>query len=266
VKLPLVVLALAVPLTARAAADDCAAHYERAQEQRLDGRLRAAQDDLIACAQATCPAFIRNDCTKWLDEVQAAQPSVVFVARKEGRDVEEVTVTCNEQVVTERLDGRAMPLDPGKQVCRFEAPGLEPVTLELLVVEGQKGRIVEVTLAAPRPPPRPRPPPPPPPAPSRAPLVMAGVGLAGVAGFVALGASGLSFEHRLRDSCAPDCSASDVQSVRRRYTLADISLGVGVLSAAIAGYLYWHGSSERAPAVALTVGDGGAALAVGSRF
>jgi hypothetical protein len=73
--------------------------------------------------------------------VQAAQPSVVFVARRNGRDVADVTVTCNNQQLTDRLDGRPMALDPGKQVCRFEAPGLEPVTLEAVWwSRGQKGR------------------------------------------------------------------------------------------------------------------------------
>ena len=268
VKLALAVafaLALALPAVARAA-DDCGTHYERAQELRLDGHLRAAQEDLLSCAQNTCPAFIRNDCTKWLDEVQAAQPTVVFVARQAGRDVEEVTVTCNEQLLAERLDGRAILIDPGRQQCRLQAAGAEPATVELLVVEGQKGRLVEVDLVAIRPPPRPRPAPPPPPARSPAPLVLAGVGAAGLAGFVALGASGLSSEHRLRDLCAPDCSSSDVRSVRTRYAFADVSLGIGIVSAAIAGYLFWHRDAERAPSVAVSVGEHRAGLTIGSTF
>jgi hypothetical protein len=265
-RLALAVLVLAVPAGARAA-EDCATHYEHAQELRLDGHLRAAQEDLLSCAQNSCPAFIRNDCTKWLDEVQAAQPTVVFVARQAGRDVAEVTVTCNEQLLAERLDGRAILIDPGRQQCRLEAAGAEPATVELLVVEGQKGRLVEVDLVAIRPPPRPRPaPPPPPPARSSAPLVLAGVGAAGLAGFVALGASGLSSEHRLRDLCAPDCSSSDVRSVRTRYAFADVSLGIGIVAAAIAGYLFWHRDAERAPSVALTVGERGGGLSIGSTF
>jgi hypothetical protein len=265
-RLALAVLVLAMPTTARAA-EDCATHYERAQELRLDGHLRAAQEDLLSCAQNSCPAFIRNDCTKWLDEVQAAQPTVVFVARQAGRDVAEVTVTCNEQLLADRLDGRAILIDPGRQQCRLEAAGAEPATVELLVVEGQKGRLVEVDLVAIRPPPRPRPaPPPPPPARSPAPLVLAGVGAAGLAGFVALGASGLSSEHRLRDLCAPDCSSSDVRSVRTRYAFADVSLGIGIVSAAIAGYLFWHRDAERAPSVAVSVGDHGGGLSIGSTF
>jgi len=268
-RLLLAALSIALPLTARAAAtDDCAKAYERAQESRLDGRLRAAQEALLSCAQTACPAFIRNDCTKWLDEVQAAQPSVVFAAHRNGHDVADVTITCNNQQLTDHLDGRPMALDPGQQICRFEAAGAVPATLELLIIEGQKGRLVEVDLAAIPPPPAPRPPPPPPPPPSSsrptARIILAGVGVAGVAGFAALGASGLSAEHRLRDTCAPSCADSDVRSVRTRYTLADLSLGVGLVSAAVAGYLFLSPGPERRVAVA---SDGhGASVLIGSRF
>jgi hypothetical protein len=93
-----------------------------------------------------------------------------------------------------------------------------------------------------------------------------GAGLLGVAGFVALGTSGLSAEHRLRGSCAPECTDSQVSSVRLRYALADISLGLGVVSAAIGSYLFFSEGNERAPRVAVTVGDRGASLAVSSRF
>jgi hypothetical protein len=85
----------------------------------------------------------------------------------------------------------------------------------------------------------------------------------GVGGFVALGASGLSAEHHLRDTCAPGCADSEVRSVRTRYALADFSLGVGIVSAAIAGYLYLSGGPER---VAVAIDGRGASLVVGSRF
>jgi hypothetical protein len=265
-------LTLVCALLGRAQAaspDACVRAYEGAQENRLEGRLRAAGENLLECAQATCPAFIRHDCTRWLEEVQTAQPTVVFVARREGRELDTVTITCNEQRVAERLDGRAIRLDPGKQSCRFEALASAPVTLALLVLEGQKNRIVEVDLA-----PRTDPPPPVASEPRHeprstlrpAPLVLAGAAVLGVAGFAALGASGLSAEHRLRDTCAPDCAASEVQSVRLRYRLADISLGVGLLSAAAASYLYWRSTPERPLDVAVNVGPAGGAVLVGSSF
>ena len=248
---------------ARAAGSDgCARAYEGAQENRLEGRLRAASENLLACTQDSCPAFIRHDCARWLDEVQAAQPTVVFVARREGRELDAVSVTCNGQRVARRLDGRAIELDPGKQSCRFQASGSAPVTQVLMVLEGQKNRLIEVELPAGTDTPsdgsraslRP------------APLILAGAGVLGVAGFAALGLSGLRAEHHLRDSCAPDCPASDVQSVRVRYRLADVSLGIGLLSAAAASYLYWRAPSGPPLDLAVTAGPRGGTVVVGSSF
>jgi hypothetical protein len=258
-------LAWAVLGRARAAGSDgCVRAYEGAQENRLEGRLRDAGEHLLECAQASCPAFIRHDCARWLDEVQAAQPTVVFVARREGRELDAVSVTCNGQRVAPRLDGRAIKLDPGKQSCRFQASGAAPVTQVLMVLEGQKNRIVEVELPAGTDAP-------PDGSGARAslhpaPLILGGVGVLGIAGFAALGWSGLRAEQHLRDSCAPDCPASDVQSVRVRYRLADVSLGIGLLSAAAASYLYWRAPSGRPLDLAVTAGPRGGAVVVGSSF
>lgn len=264
------VLALGAGGARAASSDACARAYESAQETRLEGRLRAAHEHLLVCAQAACPGFIRDDCTRWLDQVEAAVPTVVFVARQAGRDLEDVTITCNEQRLTSRLDGRAIPLDPGKQTCRFESAGAEPATLSLLAVEGQKNRLVEVELKAGVPAPAvmaARPAPAPTAGLRPAPLVLAGVAALGVGGFIALGSSGMAAERRLRDGCAPDCAASEVSSVRLRYRLADVSLGVGLLSAVAAGYLYWRGRPDERPIdVAVTVGQGGGTLLVGSSY
>jgi hypothetical protein len=261
-------------------ADACAKAYESAQEHRTEGHLRAAAEQLLACAQTTCPGFIRSDCTRWLEEVQAAQPSVVFAARRDGKDVDEVAVSCDGQQLVPRLDGRAVPLDPGKHSCRLEAAGAQPVILDLLIVEGQKNRVVSADLqtaaaaaavVAPAPAvalasgsgggekPSPG-------ARRYGPLALAGVGALGVVGFAAFGWSGLSAERRLEDECAPACSASQVSSVRTKYRLADVSLLVGLVAGSIGGYYLLGGHDDREPGVALNVGPGTATVGVRSSF
>lgn len=264
-----VLLALAArPAWAVQQGDACVQAYEGAQEKRLAGMLRAAREDLSGCTQATCPAFMRTDCARWLEEIEAAQPTVVFVVRLGARDLEEVTVTCNDQQLADHLDGRAIAIDPGRQVCRFEAAGVQPATTELMMVEGHKRRVVEIALQAVPPPPRPAPPPPRPVkrASLVAPLVLSGVALAGVGGFVGFGVSGLNAEHRLRDECSPGCSPDDLAPVRRRYALADVSLGLGLLAAAAAGYLYWSGRQEEGTRVGVVPGPDGGILVVGAPF
>jgi hypothetical protein len=243
---------IAHPLAARA--DDCAASYERAQEHRTEGRLRSARAELLVCTQSTCATFIKNDCRRWLEEVDTAMPTVVFVARVNGKDSDQVRVSENNEPLALRLDGRSMALDPGKHTFTFEAPGAVPVTVQAMIGEGQKNRTIEVDLRGPSEPVRPKtavvmpeedpwPEHPTGEATERSwltrfklPLIMAGVGAAGFAAFAAFGKSGLDQERRLKTACAPACDGADVQAVRDRYLLADIGLGIGVASLATAGY------------------------------
>jgi hypothetical protein len=265
----------------------CGRAYESAQEHRAEGRLRAAEERLLACAQASCPAFIRGDCTRWLAEVQAAQPTVVFAVRRAGRDVDQVAVTCDGARLPAGPAGRAIPIDPGKHTCRFEPVGAPAASLDLLVVEGQKSRLVQVDLpagpmiipppqAARRPvellPPALDTPPAAPPPPELpwnlpiAPLALAGGGALGLLGFVILGTSGLSAEHHLETTCAPACSPGQVSAVRSRYLLADISLAVGVASAVAAGAVYWRSREPGLPRLAVGPSAGGATVSLASSF
>jgi hypothetical protein len=52
----------------------------------------------------------------------------------------------------------------------------------------------------------------------------------------------------LRNSCAPKCSDSAVSQVRTKLLVADISLGVGVVSLAVAGYLLLSAPHHEEPA------------------
>jgi hypothetical protein len=239
--------------------DGCARSYERAQEDRTAGHLVDARAELLVCAQTTCPEFIMTDCRRWLDEVEYAMPTVVFAVREGKRDLEDVLVTRNGKLIANRLDGRAVAVDPGKQRFVFELKGNRQRTVEALIVEGEKSRVIAVELppadepalteyGGARPPPALAPAPPV----SVAPLVMAGVGAAGLGTFAGFALAGYRQETSLASRCAPRCTEAEVQSVRRRYLLADIGLGVGVGALAVAGYLYLRDPS-REPTPALTL-------------
>ncbi len=132
---------------------ECVDANESAQDLRRENKLREARTRLAVCLAATCPGPVREDCAHRLAEVDAAVPTLVLVATDvSGNDLSTVHVTMDGQPFLEKLDGKALPVDPGEHRFVFEATGL-PVTEDTIVVrEGEKDRRVKVVLALPTPP------------------------------------------------------------------------------------------------------------------
>jgi len=248
-------LMMVLPLTAKAEKGDCAAAYEHSQESRADGHLRDARRSLQTCVQPECSEFVRTECGRWLSEVESSLPSVVLVAKKGGSEAENVRVSYDDEPLVENLDGKAVVVDPGQHTLKFEAAGAEPVTVKLVFREGEKNRQVVVELGEPQRP-----------APAVAlPLpqlaatakssstpnwtgyALTGLGVLGVAGFVTLGVIGNREYGERQRTCAPKCSDSEVSSVRTKYHMADVSLGVGVVALGVGGYLLLASPHDTAP-------------------
>jgi hypothetical protein len=78
------------------------------------------------------------------------------------------------------------------------------------------------------------------------PIVVAGVGVVGIAVFAGLGAAGSAKKASLdQQACKPNCSPSQVSAGRSLYLGADVALGVG-LAAVVAGAV-WLGVKLGAP-------------------
>jgi hypothetical protein len=233
----------------------CVTAYERSQVLRKEGKLRRAREELRTCSRGTCPALVR--------------------AEKDGADVAAVRVVEDNEVIATRLDGKAIELEPGEHVFRFETDGAPPVSLTMVVHEAEKNRVVPVHFAGPHKEPlasaasadgadttsRPVP---------VGVYALGGVGLAGLAGFTVLGAIGKSNESSLKSSCSPNCAKSDIDSVRAKYLAADVSLAIGVASLATAAIWYLARPTEHAPSAltAFTVSPtpSGASLSYASTF
>jgi hypothetical protein len=98
------------------------------------------------CVAAACPELIRNDCNELSKAIQAAMPTVRFEARdKAGAPVTEVRVTVDGRPFAERLDGTALPVDPGKRRFVFESPGL-PRTSKTIVFKAGEQRSERVDM------------------------------------------------------------------------------------------------------------------------
>jgi hypothetical protein len=252
----------------RDAKQACVDAYPLAQKLRREGKLRAAREKTLICAQDACPRAARTDCSAWLAEIDSALPSIVVVARnRAGSDLVDVSVVVDGETVRERLDAKPIVLDPGPHTVRLAHDG-QVLEQRILLREAERNRPVSVTFGEPPPALVPAPAPPavsasaPSPAasagapPARAvsaaqpnterpvpvvAYVLGGVGVAAMGGFVAFGLSGKSKGNALRDSpCAVTrtCSPDDTDAVKSRYLLADVFLGVGVASLGAAVVLF----------------------------
>src|SRR5262249_28351238 len=153
------------------------------------------------------------------------------------------------KVIATKLDGKSIEVDPGLHTFRFTHEGAPPLEEKLLVREGERSRLVSASWARPAA----NAPAAPPPAPGTAPFqrtlypqetsrvpgerpipatvwIAGGAGLVFTGAFVVLGLNGNSKKSSLTTSCSPFCSDSDVSGVRTRYILADVSLGLGLVS------------------------------------
>lgn len=153
---------------------ECVERNTSGQHLRIDHKLAAAREQLRACADPSCPGLVRQDCAQRLQELDAAQPTIVFDARNEAdQPITEVRVTMDGALLVDRLDGSALAIDPGAHDFTFQAsPGGPVVTRRLVVEEGEKRRKEHVSFAPPAPAPAPAFPasaPPPSPAPPPAP-------------------------------------------------------------------------------------------------
>ena len=164
VALAFVACTVALPARADPTVDECIAANTSAQTQRRDGKLREARAQLLLCAAASCPKMVRDDCTKRMDEVDRAMPTIVFQAKdSHGGDLVNVDVTMDGSSLTSTLDGHALTVDVGDHQFTFSAQGYNPVTQHFVLVEGQKDRRETITLTSTAPlvvAPPPTPPPP----------------------------------------------------------------------------------------------------------
>lgn len=226
----------------------CILAANECQEDRDEGRLLQAREKMVTCASDMCPAKLRNDCGSWLAELDQRLPSIVVrVVDDAERDVTDAVVQLDGTPIV--LDGRAVPLDPGKHRLAVQAQSAEPSEQVFLAVEREVARVVRIRVQHVQPvgaqelPPPAASAPPPPPAAAPGLRVPTGAWIVGAAGVLAISSftyfavSAASERDSLTDSCAPVCSDDELRPARTRATLADISLATGL--AALAGSVLW---------------------------
>lgn len=256
----------AVTQPARADAGACMNLHASGQREMKAGRMKLASQQFMQCASDdSCPAAVRGECMTLFETVERTTPSVIFsVVDDQGSDVTNVVrVFSGDTLLMETLDGRAVPVDPGKHQFRFELPWGQVVHTDVLIREGEKNRVVSIKVEDPNKPaarPEPEVPgigatdgPPPPVARSRTPpgfWIASGLGVAALGTGAVFTIMGRGKHSDLAD-CSPNCDPArkdDYDALKRDYLIGDIALGVGVVSAGVAAVIYFTGGSSSSEA------------------
>ncbi|MFO0548799.1 MAG: hypothetical protein U0271_10450 [Polyangiaceae bacterium] len=227
-----------VTTPARADVQSCIDAHVEAQRAQRDHKLRAAKASLLKCAAEECPTAVVSECSHMLEDVERATPTLVFEVRDErGTEVVEASVFDGEELLTERIDGKAVAIDPGEHTFTAKlGPDKEITTapVTLVVREGEQARLVVLGKKAEDKPaasgggPHP------------AFWAVGALGVVGLGLFAGLGGAGLAARADLDEqNCKPNCDPDEVDRIRALFLGADISLGVGAAALVTATILYF---------------------------
>jgi hypothetical protein len=148
-KLSLIFICVAAPVAYADDKAECVDSAGKAQDLRRDKQLILARESLLVCARETCPTVVKRDCVTWLQEVEAAQPTLVLsVKDASGADVVDARVLLDGKAFLERITGTAVTIDPGVHTLRIESSTAAPLEQQIVVREGEKNRLLELRVSA----------------------------------------------------------------------------------------------------------------------
>jgi hypothetical protein len=288
--------------TAAQAQDEaCQSAHRSAQEREHAGRLVDAKELYLACAKAECGTVLHQECSGRYTQLSADIPTVIpLVTDASGAPRVDVEVKMDGELLTARIDGRALAVDPGLHEFSFGTDAGVFSNQRILIAQGQRNRTVSASLgtllrltgkpphakgkpavksemiaaaatdasepgatrraagtqksddddgdadadadAAPAAAPIAKPIPP-------MTYALSGAGLVGLGGYALLTYWGRKDNDALSTGCAPHCSQSSVDHVRKLYLAGNISLGMGLASLVAAYWVYAHSrsTSEETP-------------------
>jgi hypothetical protein len=227
---------------------ECISAHERMQRERLEGRLLAARSDALRCAEANCPAMLRDECAQWSRDLAAELPSVRFEL-VDGRGIALPAVWNVDARPIAPNEVAALELDPGAHTVRATASDGRAVVETFALGRGERARVVRLVLPASEEPPARLLPAPSTPssapasqvrtwAPPVASIVVGSVGVVGLGLFTGFGLAGRDREAALLAACAPLCARDEVGAMRRDYAIADTGLAVGLVALGV-GVVLW---------------------------
>jgi hypothetical protein len=128
------------------AANACVDKYKTGLDNEQAGHLKQARELFIGCAKASCGSPLRDECTTRFTQLSTDIPSVVPVVTDEaGNPQTDVEVRVDGERLTSSLDGHSFLLDPGVREFSFSREGRVFATQRLMIVQGQRNRLLSVS-------------------------------------------------------------------------------------------------------------------------
>ncbi|HYQ03424.1 MAG TPA: hypothetical protein VER96_32340 [Polyangiaceae bacterium] len=240
---------LTLPVDASGPTHACIEAHAAGQLERDAGRLLSAKEHFMACTATACPAMIRRECVALGESVVAMTPSVVLIAQDaDGRAIEGSRATIDGQRAVPQLDGRPLELDPGTHRFALTLQDGRSQLLTATLSSGEKYRRIVASFAPPSNALETLPPEPEAASRGRNPLayVFGGVGLVALGAWGVYALDGRNKQNEL-ERCAPHCQASDVDAMRKSYVIADVLLGVSIVSLGTGTYFFFKQTDEQTP-------------------
>lgn len=125
----------------------CTVAYDEAREQADTGHLLEAKAKLDQCAKLTCDDFVRRVCQGLMAQLDEDVPSIVPVVTDDaGSPHVFVEVRMDGELLTSKLNGLALAVDPGRHELTFSNDSGVFATRRVMVVQGERNRPIAVKM------------------------------------------------------------------------------------------------------------------------
>jgi hypothetical protein len=125
----------------------CMTAYKKGAQLTREAKFHAAKESMLLCTKLICSAALRKECSARVEQLTADAPTLVpEVTDDRGRPVTDVRITMDGKPWVSKVDGRAMPVDPGLHVFTFESRGVVFARERMVVLQGQRNRALSASL------------------------------------------------------------------------------------------------------------------------
>lgn len=242
-RLPLVgAFAASLLLTGAALADqkqECRDAYYKTQVLRDEGKLEEAVKEADTCVRA-CGNELSSNCTRWKADLEArlASTIIVEVVDEAGAAVTDVTVSLDDVLWLDHLDGLAKTITKGPHTLEVTAKGWPPQKKSIVVQSGEKDRKITIVVTKDAPEPEP-----PDSAHLIGPWVLGGVGIGALVAGAVTGGFVIHDHGVMEDNCDEEkgtCSQQGLDASARGQVLGPVTTSLLVAGGAlVAGGIVW---------------------------